>query len=143
MKFLMPIKCPKCKADCREDDSQTYVCPSCGHEEPTDYGKVRTFLEAEGNSSAMIISRATGVSIGKINSFLRNGRLEIPEESDVFIGCRRCGINIRYGQYCPECANTLKKELQGEFDLSTVGAVPKKSSGRMQFMTKEKMMDKA
>ncbi|HAB62110.1 MAG TPA: hypothetical protein DCE48_15700 [Lachnospiraceae bacterium] len=136
-RFSMLIKCPKCNAECHEEDSQTYECPKCGHQEPTDYGKVRTFLDENGNATAMEIARATGVPIGKIHSFLRNGRLEIPEDSDTYIECKRCGTDIRYGKYCPECANILKKELRDAFDLGTVGAVPKHNTGKMQFLNRD------
>lgn len=136
-RFSMLIKCPKCKAECREEDSQTYRCTKCGHQELTDFGKVRTFLDEHGKSTAMEIARVTGVPIGKIHSFLRNGRLEIPEDSDMYIGCKRCGTDIRYGKYCPECADILKKELLDAFDLGTVGAVPKHVNGKMQFLNRD------
>ena len=136
-KFLMQVKCPKCNSNCVEDDSQTYICSRCAYEEPTDYGKVRTYLEENGNSSAMEIARGTGIAVGKINAFLRSGRLEIPENSEVYISCKRCGTDIRYGKYCPECAAELKKELQEAFDIGSVGAVPKKQVAKMQFLDRD------
>lgn len=136
-RYLMTLKCPKCNTECNEEDSQTFECPKCGYQEPTDYGRVRTFLEEHGNSTSLVIARETGVPIGKIQSFLRNGRLEIPEDSDIYIGCKRCGTDIRYGKYCPECATILKKELQDAFDIGTIGAVPKNLTGKMQFLNRD------
>lgn len=130
-KILAVAKCPKCGSKYNGEETSTFHCSNCGYEEPTNFGIVREYLNEHGNASAITISRDTNIPIGEINSFLRNGKLEIPENSDVFIRCKRCGIEIRYGSYCPECAQELAKELQGAFDSTIVGVVPKNLQGKM------------
>jgi len=130
-KVLAAAKCPKCHMKYRNNESSMYVCDNCGYEEPTNFGIVRAYLEEHGNASAMEISRDTNVPVGEINSFLRHGRLEIPENSEVFIQCKRCGIDIRYGKYCPSCAQEMVKELKSAFDPATIGAVPKNGGIKM------------
>lgn len=125
-------KCPKCGTTYKDMEASFYQCGNCGYEEPTNFGIVRAYLEEHGNSSALEISRDTGISVREINSFLRKGRLEIPEGSDIFIKCKKCGVDLRYGKYCPACANEIAKELKEAFDISTVGAVPRSNmSGKM------------
>lgn len=138
IKIVAPVRCPKCNTPFEETESSVYICSNCGYEEPTEFGIVRAYLEEHGNSTAIEIARDTGISISKINSFLRNGRLEIPDGSAVFIQCKRCGIEIRYGKYCPGCAQELTRELKGAFDQSVVGEVPKSVSGKMQFLNRSR-----
>ena len=124
-KVLTAAKCPKCHMMYRDTQTSTYICDNCCYEEPTSFGIVREYLEQHGNASALEISRDTNIPVGEINSFLRHGRLEIPEGSSVFIQCKRCGTDIRYGKYCPACAQEMAKELKDAFDPATIGAVPK------------------
>lgn len=130
-KVLTAAKCPKCGTMYRDLEASVYICPNCGYEEPTNFGIVRSYLQEHGNASALEISRDTNVPVREINSFLRKGRLEIPESSEVFISCKRCGTSIRYGKYCPGCAQELAKELKSAFDPSCIGAVPKGLQGKM------------
>ena len=122
---LSAAKCPKCNTKYLDYESNSYHCPNCGYEEPSNFGIVRAYLEKHGLATALEISRDTKIPVSEINSFLRNGRLEIPENSDVFIDCKRCGVSIRYGKYCPACAQELIRELNGAFDTSTIGVKPK------------------
>lgn len=136
---LTSAKCPKCGTMYKDLQTSVYICPNCGYEEPTNFGIVREYLEEHGNASAIEISRDTGISVREINTFLRNGRLEIPESSDVFIACKRCGVSLRYGKYCPNCAAELAKELKGAFDNSSVGVVPRNSmQGKMHSLNQQK-----
>lgn len=140
--MVVGLKCPKCETVYRENGTSFYLCENCGYEEPTNFGIVREYLDEHGNASALEISRDTGISIQEINSFLRKGRLEIPENSKVFISCKRCGVNLRYGKYCPACANELAKELKGAFDTTTVGAIPRNDSMNGKMHSLHRMMER-
>lgn len=135
---LTSAKCPKCGTMYNDLHTSVYICPNCGYEEPTNFGIVRSYLEEHGNASALEISRDTNVPIRDITSFLRHGRLEIPESSEVFIGCKRCGTNLRYGKYCPSCAQELAKELKAAFDPTTVGSEPKALYGKMHALNRSR-----
>jgi hypothetical protein len=115
-------------------------CPKCGYEELNDFGKVRTYIEECGSSPAHVISEATGVSVTKINKYLIEGRLEIPDGSPVFIKCQSCGTDLKYGRFCAECALKMCKQLQVKFNEVDVGEQPKKKtiSGKMQFLDRDK-----
>ncbi|MBE5960202.1 MAG: hypothetical protein E7256_02250 [Lachnospiraceae bacterium] len=132
------VKCSKCGGPYISTSLGMCVCQKCGFEEPNDFGKVRDYIERNGTVPAMEISRGTGVPIRKITQYLRAGKLEIPEESDVFIHCQKCGVELRYGRYCPKCASELKQELEQAFDMAEVGAVPKNPQGKMQFLDRNR-----
>ena len=130
----IPVICPKCGGRYKNKALGTYECDTCGDIALDDYGKVRAYLDEQGMAPAIVISTATGVPVHTIEGYLRDGKLEIPEGSDVYIKCESCGTEIRYGRYCPSCAAKLAKELKGTIHLGNVGEVPKDKKGKMRFL---------
>lgn len=43
---------------------------------------------------------------------LKEGKLEIPSNSDIFIKCKICGCDIRYGELCNKCKNTPDTKIK-------------------------------
>lgn len=119
-----PVECELCGGKMFYLGGGKYKCKSCGYETLDDFGKVKEFLEANGPSPAMAVSRATGVRSDVIEIFLKKGRVEIPEGSKYFLNCERCGCSIRYGRYCPECVKELAGDIQAVFS-EDVGEKPK------------------
>ena len=79
------------------------------------------------------IADATGVSENIIRQYLRDGMLEIPEGSPIYIKCEKCGCDIRSGRWCPSCAAKLSSDMKGMF--AGIGDKPKTSSqGKMRFI---------
>ena len=129
-----PMQCEKCGAMCKPKAQGTYECEKCGELILDDYGKVRKYLEEYGNASAIIIAEATGVAVPIIQSYLKEGRLEIPNGSNIYIKCQKCYTDIRFGMYCPMCASQLSKDLQGTLHLGNIGETPKdKTTGKMRY----------
>ncbi|MGN0369756.1 MAG: hypothetical protein ACI4EW_04350 [Butyrivibrio sp.] len=135
---IKPVRCSVCGGTLTYKSHGAYVCEECGNMEYDDFGKIRAYIDENGPTPAAVISAATGVPIQKINNYLREGRVEIPEGSNIYIKCENCGQDIRFGRYCPECAAKLSKNLSGVFEA---GEIPKKSSaktGRMRFISRDK-----
>lgn len=130
-------RCENCGGLLKDAGLGIYICSQCGCESLSEFGKVKKYIEENGPSNAYNISIGTGVSANKIEKFLRQGRIEIPEGSDSFISCEKCGTDIRYGRYCPACATKLKKELTSVLLPTEVGEVPKKK-GKMRYMNEDK-----
>lgn len=133
-------KCELCHNKMKYEGGGRYRCVYCGMEVLDDFGKLRQFLEENGPTPEAIISQATGVSMDKIDSFLRKGRVEIPDGEKYYLNCERCGCDIRYGRYCPECATM---EMRDNFNASyqDVGERPKQRynpemAGRMHFINR-------
>ncbi len=130
-------RCENCGGLLKDAGLGIYVCSQCGHEMLSEFGKVKKYIEDNGPSNAYNISQGTGISVSKIDRYLREGRIEIPDGSESYISCEMCGVDIRYGRYCPVCATKLKKTLKSALMPSEIGEIPKRN-GKMRYMGNEK-----
>lgn len=87
------------------------LCPVCKKIDDEEYEKVRTFLRDFPGANMREVSDNTGVSPNKISRWLRDGRLEVSEDSPVALNCEKCGVRIRSGRFCVECSKGLAKEM--------------------------------
>lgn len=120
-----PRTCSECGGKYKFDGRGAYTCVECGHVTYDDFGKIRMYIDVHGPSPAVAISEGTGVPVQKINRYLRQGRIEIPDGSGEYIGCERCGEPIRYGRYCPACAAALSKSMSVSLSSGDIGEKPK------------------
>lgn len=116
-------------------------CEICKEYDTRDFEKVRTYIYEHGTATMLQLSEATKVEINYIEQYLREGRLEIPESSNIFIHCEMCQAEIRSGRYCKDCAVQLSKNFSGVLDEFEIGEKAKRSSkdGKMHFLGKNKM----
>lgn len=111
-------------------------CGACKKEDIDNFDKIRTYIREHGASNMYELTLATGVEEKEIRRYLRESRLEIPDNSDFFIKCEVCGCDIKSGRYCPSCAANLSKDLQSA--LVEVGEKPKtKGDAKMRFIGKD------
>ncbi len=117
-----------------------FYCPMCRKTDEEDFKKVKDYIFENGTAPAMEVSEKTGISLERINQYLKEGRLEIPENSPIFIKCEMCYVDIRSGRLCPDCASKLTHAMREKmnFDDEQIGPVPRKLTGKMRFLTNEK-----
>ncbi|PXV96234.1 hypothetical protein C8E03_101869 [Lachnotalea glycerini] len=134
-----PARCPICGADYRQVIPELVKCVKCGFEEKSVFGIIKEYIDKNGVTTMSDVAKGCKLPIRKVDYYLRSGQLEIPENSEIFIKCRRCGIDIRYGKYCRECALILLKDITNSFEIkeSEIGEVPRKMEGKMRFINKE------
>lgn len=94
------------------------VCPSCEQEDAEMFEKVRTYIKENNYTTVTVTSDATGVPAKRILQYLREGRLELPDDVPGELKCGRCGKSIKYGNYCKECAKSMIGQLAGDEDGS-------------------------
>jgi flagellar operon protein (TIGR03826 family) len=88
------------------------ICNACSEQDEKDFKKVKEYLYDNPGASMSQVSEALDVSVEKITRYLREGRLEITENSDnMFLECEGCGKAIRTGRFCNECTRELEKDL--------------------------------
>ena len=119
-----------------------YRCENCGQLAYDDYGKVRNYIEEHRGATAAQIEEAIGVSQKTIRRLLKEGKLEVTENSRTFLRCELCGKDIRSGTYCPECETKMHRSLeekQREINRKIQGfsAAQKNEEGQRRFMRGE------
>ena len=115
--------CPQCGAKLKYMAMGDYLCPECGLEQKDDYGIVREYLDEHGPTPALVIEAETGVPRLIIEDFLRKGRLEINDNSPIFLKCELCGKDIKFGRICPVCAKNKVSRMKG-YLVDEVGEEP-------------------
>ena len=131
--------CPDCDVNMNYMFGEQFQCPKCGKIILSDFGKVKKFLEENGPQTAIVISAETGVELDYINFLLRQGRIEVPDGSDIYIKCQKCGTDIRYGRYCPDCMLKIAKSVNEVMWMEGVGEKPtKKGNSEMRYLDKMK-----
>lgn len=94
------------------------VCPTCRKEDEEDFQKVREYLYDSPGANIQEVSEKTEVDSKKIIDFLRGGRLEIGEGSNLILECESCGTSIRTGRFCDKCASGIQRELGAVVDAA-------------------------
>lgn len=87
------------------------ICPTCRREDEEDFVKVREYLYEYPGANLHEVHEGTGVDTSKIIEFLRQGRLEIADDSNLILECEICGVSIRTGRFCDKCASDMKREF--------------------------------
>lgn len=110
-----PVYCEDCGGKMFYQDAGMYQCEECGNIALDDFGKIKEYLDEHNGATAKEISIETGVELKIIGMFLKDGRLQIPNGSKMFIKCERCGCSLRNGRYCEDCTKELAGQLEGAF----------------------------
>ena len=135
---LVDRTCQACSGRMEYKGSGVYVCEECGNEFVTDFGKVKRYLEENGPSNAVVLSRETGVSRRTISDFLKSGRIEVVENSETYNFCLRCGVAIRSGTLCAACAKKQATESKKSGSYNVLADDSQQQKGEMRFVNSEK-----
>ena len=140
--YNIPRECEKCGGVMVFKGLGEYRCEHCGELAYDDYGKVRNYIEEHRGATAAQIEEAIGVSQKTIRRLLKEGKLEVTEDSRSFLRCELCGKDIRSGLYCPECERKMHhslEEKQREINRKIQGfsAAQKNDEGQRRFMRGE------
>lgn len=116
------------------------VCPSCKDTLEKRFTIVKDYVYDHPGASIQEVSEECEVHVEQIKQWIRDERLELAKDSQIFLLCKGCNTQIRTGIYCENC----KKELKMGFNniLKTNERRNDKSSGvktdttRMRYLTK-------
>lgn len=112
--YNIPRVCEKCGGVMIFKGVGEYQCEDCQETAYDDYGKVRAYIEEHRGATAAQIEDAVGVSQRTIRRLLKEGRLEVSEDSRMFLQCELCGKTLRSGRYCPECETKMHRSLEAK-----------------------------
>ncbi|HEX2924830.1 MAG TPA: MerR family transcriptional regulator [Ruminiclostridium sp.] len=91
------------------------ICQDCKNADEEVFKKVKDYLYDNPGATLSQVAIELEVSVEKIKMFLKEGRLEITEDSNIVLECERCGKSIRTGRFCRECQN----EVSGDIERTT------------------------
>lgn len=137
--YNRPMECKNCGGVMIFKGVGEYQCENCRAVEYDDYGKVRLYIEQNRGATASQIEAGTGVSQRNIRQLLREGRIEIAKDSNVFLRCELCGTNIRSGRFCPSCEKKYHQSVEAKLrdeklkNFSGVGMAQKTEEGEKRF----------
>lgn len=116
-------------------------CSSCMKIDTEQFQRVKDYLREVGPKTMFEIEAALGIHHRTVQVYLREGRLEVPINSEVFIHCEMCGAALRSGRYCPDCVHKLSSEFVTgtTFDSNEVGEISKqKDTGKIHYLSSDK-----
>lgn len=117
------------------------ICPNCKKKEEEQFELVKDYLREHPGSIIRDISEGTGASIPLIESFLKQGRLEVSADSPITLLCEKCGAKIKSGRYCPQCTHSIATEINGMANAMkpTETLNVKKEKERMRFLDSQRI----
>lgn len=88
------------------------VCPACREAAEAKFQEVKDYIREHRGVGMSEVAEACDVDPAQIRQWLREDRLEVTEDSAVFLNCESCGAPIRSGKFCDKC----KQEMAKGFD---------------------------
>lgn len=80
-----------------------YYCPICREKLEAKFQEVKEYIRANPGVTIPEVSEACDVDAAQIRQWLREDRLELAENSPIYLNCESCGAPIRSGRYCEKC----------------------------------------
>lgn len=99
----IPVICEHCGGEIRKVSEGKFQCKVCHEYSYDSFHKIREYLERSGARSITQIAEATGVPKESVEFFLKEGRLDISNNSIRFLKCEKCGMTISSGRLCDYC----------------------------------------
>lgn len=88
------------------------ICQDCKNADEEVFKKVKDYLYDNPGATLSQVALDLEVSVEKIKMFLKEGRLEITDDSNIVLECERCGKSIKTGRFCRDCQNEVSGDLE-------------------------------
>ena len=88
------------------------ICPACKEKVEEKFQEVKGYIREHKGAGIPEVAEASEVEAGQIRQWLREGRLELSEDSPIQMSCESCGKPIRSGRFCEKCAANMTRGLQ-------------------------------
>lgn len=105
------------------------ICPDCKRAEDELFTKVKEYIYDHPRASIKEVAEETEVDEEIILRYMREGRIEVADDSLSTLTCEKCGKIIRTGKYCIDCQKKLYNTLNTAVTMSKMES--KESGPRM------------
>ncbi|MCL1878401.1 MAG: flagellar protein [Defluviitaleaceae bacterium] len=118
------MNCPRCrKVFVKRADP---LCPVCMKEEELIYEKVREYVKDHPECMIKEVADACGVTVKRILSYLRDGRLSTSKGMHGELLCSKCNKPILTGRMCEKCileTNFMVQDMKNDAAIKNRGQV--------------------
>ena len=87
------------------------ICPACRESQEAKFQEVKANIQDHKGVGIAEVAEVCDVDPAQIRQWLREERLEVTENSALFLNCDSCGAPIRSGRYCDKCKMDLSRSL--------------------------------
>ncbi len=88
------------------------LCQPCREKMEVKFQEVKEYIRSNPGVGIAEVAEACDVDPTQIRQWLRDERLEIAEDSAIYLNCEKCGAPIRSGKYCEKCKYNMAMGLQ-------------------------------
>lgn len=85
------------------------ICPECKKSQEAKFQEVKEYIREHRGVGINEVAEACDVEASQIRQWLREDRLEVTEDSPLFLNCESCGAPIRSGRFCEKCKDSMAK----------------------------------
>lgn len=115
------------------------ICQACREKLEEKFQEVKEYIRAHKGVGVTEVAEACDVDPEQLRQWLKDDRLEVTEDSAIFLECEICGASIRSGKYCEKCKLNMSRGFHNVMRSSQPEPEqPKKHSGddsaRMRFL---------
>ncbi|MCL1862180.1 MAG: flagellar protein [Defluviitaleaceae bacterium] len=118
------MNCPRCgKVFVRINAP---ICEPCVKEEEVIFDKVRDYIKEHGDKSVKEVADACDVTVKRIMTYIRDGRIDASGGMRDEVSCSKCGKPIRSGRMCEKCVletNFQIGDMKNAADIRNKGRV--------------------
>lgn len=115
------------------------LCQICKAQLEEKFQEVKKYIMEHRGVGIAQVSEACDVERSQIQQWLREERLEVTEDSAIFLNCEKCGTHIRSGRYCDRCRVEVSNAFRSVTRKTETPAAPRntkdsKENPRMRFL---------
>ena len=114
------------------------VCPACREGLEKKFQEVKEYIREHPGVTIPDVSEACDVEPNTIRQWLREERLELAENSPIYLNCESCGAPIRCGKYCEKCkldtTRGFKDILNQNKSKAPEPVKPESGTSRMRYL---------
>lgn len=87
------------------------ICPACAEKNEDDLKRVKDYLWTNKNATIPMVEEECNVKKEQIVTWLRDGRIQLSEDSGIELFCEKCGKRILSGRLCTMCQTEMTNTL--------------------------------
>ncbi len=106
------------------------TCPACRESMEAKFQEVKEYVREHKGVSIPEVAEACDVDAAQIRQWLRDERLEVTEDSALYLTCESCGAAIRSGRFCEKCKGNMTRDFKQVMGAAHPKPAPQKNTNK-------------